>query len=112
MTATTLNSNTSRTCMRAPAEPCRRATHTRVSRPASEAPSSSSTETLVMTSEVTRFGRSDRGAPRDISTKLPAPSTAAVVASSRVAHLPRRMSATRLARERGGEVMVMSTGPV
>ena len=49
-TATPLNRNTSRTCRRDPADPRRRSTHTRVSRPASTAPNSSSTDKLASTS--------------------------------------------------------------
>ncbi len=47
VTATTLNSITRRTCSREPAEPRRRSTQTRVSRPASTAPSTSSTTRLA-----------------------------------------------------------------
>ena len=50
VTATTENSSTSRTCSREPAEPRRRSTHTRVSRPASTEPSASSTIRLASTS--------------------------------------------------------------
>ena len=50
VTATTLNSSTRRTCMRDPAEPRRRSTQTRVSRPASTAKSTSSTTRLASVS--------------------------------------------------------------
>ncbi len=48
-TATTLNSTTSRTCSRDPADPRLRSTQTWVTRPASTAPSSSSIERLAST---------------------------------------------------------------
>ena len=102
VTATTLNSSTSRTCSRAPAEPRRRSTHTRVSRPAKAAPSSSSTDTLASTVTNTRFGRSVIGAPPLSSTNVAIASVRAAAASTSVTTLPSRMSARRRRRDGGG----------
>ena len=98
MTATPENSSTSRMCSREPAEPRRRSTQTRVSRPASTAPSSSATTMFASTMPNTRFGR---GTPCASSVKVAMPSASAPAASSSVSTLSSRISTIRPTRERG-----------
>ncbi len=72
-TATPLNSNTSRTCSRDPADPRRRSTQTRVSRPASTAPSSSSTDRFASTRPTLTPGFQPSGEPRARMMKVASP---------------------------------------
>ena len=102
--ATTLNSSTRRTCSRAPAEPRRRSAQTRVSRPASTAPSSSSTTRLASTSANTAFGRTAKCTPPASRVKVATPSVTATAASTSVTALPSRMSASLRPRGAGSRV--------
>ncbi len=95
VTATTLNIITRRTCSRDPAEPRRRSTHTRVSRPASTAPSSKRTTRFASTMANITFGRSVSVTPPDSTTKVASTSARASAARVRVTNLPSRASSIR-----------------
>ena len=92
VSATPLNSRTRRTCRRAPAEPRRRSTHMRVSRPASTAPSSRRETKFASTRANTWLGG---GNSRVSITKVTTPRVSAKAASSRVTPRPIAIMAMR-----------------
>ncbi len=109
-TATPPNSSTSRTCSRAPAEPRRRSTQTRVSRPASTATSSNTADRLASTSPTPTPGRSTNGAPRARKKKVARPTVNASAASTSVTVLPSRMLAIRPSTDRARDTSVAGGG--
>ena len=106
-TATPLNRNTRRTCSRDPADPRRRSTQTRVSRPAATAPSISSTERLASTSPTPTPGFQPSGEPRARMMNVASPTSSASVVSARVTPLPSRISPSCPMRESFGSEMIL-----